>query len=301
MNKKIANMMCLLVAIIWGGGFIATSSCLETFQPFTVLTIRFLGASFVCWIMVYIKKVPIKKSVIKKSIWSGFFLYLAFAFQTFGLSMTETGMNAFLTAVNVVLVPFLTWFMMKKRPEGIQWIASIICLIGIGCLSLSSGTFRFRLGDLLSLICALMFALQIIFTERATEKANPLIVNAVQMSVAAIMAVPMSLLFDTWPSFISIKAVGSAAYMIVFATWLAYQLQTWAQKYTDASTASVLLCTECLFANIFGFFIFHEVKTTIMILGGVLIFISVLLVEGESFFNLSKLKKKSKISIKEMG
>ena len=293
--------MCLLVAMVWGGGFIATSAALNTFDPFTVLMIRFVGAAAVCWIIVAVQKKHISWEVVKRSIWSGVFLYLAFAFQTFGLDLTETGMNAFLTAVNVVLVPYLTWMLTKKKPKAIQLVASMICFIGIGCLSLSSGSFRFRFGDVLSLICAFMFAAQIIATEHATVDADPMVVNAVQMSVAAVLAVPFALIFESWPTVITLEALGSVSYMIFIATWLAYQLQTTAQKYTDASSASVLLCTECLFANIFGYFLLHETKTPIMIIGGILIFISVLLVESEGFFGLSKMKKNSKIFDREMG
>lgn len=301
MNKNIANAMCLLVAMVWGGGFIATSAALQTFEPFTVLMIRFVGAAIVCWLIVLVQKKKVESQVVKRSVWSGIFLYLAFAFQTFGLDLTETGMNAFLTAVNVVLVPYIMWMLTHQRPKAIQFIASMICFVGIGCLSLSSGSFQFRFGDVLSLICAFLFAAQIIATDRATQGADPMVVNAIQMSVAAVLAIPFALLFDTWPSHISMQAVGSVTYMILIATWLAYQLQTTAQKYTDASSASVLLCTECLFANIFGYFLLHEAKTPIMIVGGILIFISVLLVESEDFFGLSKNKKNSRIFDREMG
>lgn len=302
MSKNAANALCLVVAMVWGGGFIATSAALQTFSPFTVLMIRFLGAALVCWLIVLFQKKKIDREVIKRSIWSGIFLYLAFAFQTFGLDLTETGMNAFLTAINVVLVPYLMWMLTKEKPKTIQFIASMICFVGIGCLSLSSGTFRFRFGDVLSLICAFMFAAQIIATQYATQNnADPMVVNAIQMSVAALLSIPFALGFDTWPAHISLEAIGSVSYMILIATWLAYQLQTTAQKYTDASSASVLLCTECLFANIFGYFLLHEQKTPIMIVGGILIFISVLLVESEGFLRLSKKKKNSRIFDREMG
>lgn len=81
--------------------------------------------------------------------------------------------------------------------------------------------------------------------------------------------------------------------MICIATWLAFQLQTLAQKYTDSSSASLLLCTESLFANIFGYFLLHEEKTLTMVFGGLLIFISVILVESSDHIKpvLAKLKR----------
>lgn len=284
MKKQTANLICILVAAIWGGGFLATASALETFEPFTVLMIRFLGAAFVCWIVVFIQKKKVNKSAILRGSISGVFLYLAFAFQTFGLDMTNTGQNAFLTAVNVVLVPYIGWILFKKKPLKIQVFASFVCLAGIGCLSLSSGTFSFSLGDTLSLTCALFFAFHIVSLEFSTKNNDAMVINAIQMSVAAIISIPFALSLETMPSIISSQAILSCLYMICIATWLAFQLQTTAQKYTDASSASLLLCTESLFANVFGYFLLHEQKTPIMIFGGLLIFLSVILVESSSIF-----------------
>lgn len=215
-------------------------------------------------------------------------MYLAFAFQTFGLTMTNTGQNAFLTAVNVVLVPYIVWLLWKKKPSKRQLGASVICLVGIACLSLSKGYFQFSFGDCLSLICALFFACHIISLEYATENSNSIAINAVQMSVAALLSIPFALSLETIPQNISMHAYMSCGYMIVVATFLAFQLQTLAQKYTDASSASVLLCTESLFANVFGFLLLHETKSPIMILGGLLIFFSVILTEYSGQFVLSK-------------
>lgn len=284
MSKKRANALCLIVAAIWGGGFIATDAALDTFDPFTVLMIRFAGAALVCWIVCFIKKVKITKDTWKRAIVSGILLYLAFAFQTFGLDLTNTGNNAFLTAVNVVLVPYISWGLFHKKPLKIQVMASFICLVGIGCLSFSTGKFSFSFGDLLSLICAFFFACHIISLEYATEKEDSRAVNAIQMTIAAILSVPFALGLESWPQYVSSVGWMSCLYMIVIATWLAFQLQTLAQKYTDASSVSVLLCTESLFANVFGYFILHEEKTSIMILGGLLIFFSVVLEESGDFF-----------------
>ncbi|SUO03748.1 EamA-like transporter family [Faecalicoccus pleomorphus] len=292
MSRKNASAICILVAAIWGGGFIATDAALATFDPFTVLLIRFLGASLVCWLIVGIQKIRITKAGVLKGSLSGIFLYLAFAFQTFGLDMTNTGQNAFLTAVNVVMVPYIAWLIFKKRPQFMQVFASLICLIGIGCLSLSKGQFHFSFGDGLSLMCAFFFACHFISLEYSTKGQDVRLINAVQMSVAAIVSIPGALCLETVPSHISLMAVFSCLYMILIATWLAFQLQTLAQKYIDSSSASVLLCTESLFANVFGFVLLHEEKTWIMILGGLLIFLSVILVEGESLFDKNRIFKR---------
>lgn len=295
MSKQKANLVCLLVAAIWGGGFIATDAALQTFDPFTVLMIRFIGASIVSILVCVTSRVKISKEALVRGSISGVLMYLAFAFQTFGLFLTNTGQNAFLTAVNVVLVPYIVWLLWKKKPSNRQLAASIVCLAGIACLSLYKGYFSFSFGDCLSLTCALFFACHIISLEYATKNSNSVAINAVQMSVAALLSIPLALGLETIPKNITMHAYLSCGYMILIATYLAFQLQTLAQKYTDASSASVLLCTESLFANVFGFLLLHEAKSPIMILGGLLIFLSVILTEYSGQFVLSKPQKDSKI------
>ena len=177
-----------------------------------------------------------------------------------------------------------------------QLLASMVCLAGIACLSLSKGYFLFSFGDCLSLTCALFFACHIISLEYATKNSNSIAINAVQMSIAALLSIPLALGLETIPETITMHAYLSCGYMILIATYLAFQLQTLAQKYTDASSASVLLCTESLFANLFGFVLLHEAKSPIMILGGLLIFLSVILTEYSGQFILSKPQKDSRIN-----
>ena len=86
MSKQTANLICLLVAAIWGGGFLATAGALEAFDPFSVFgTIRFIGAAIVSWIVIKSKEIKGNKGSfdLEVSI-SGVLMYLAFAFQTFG-------------------------------------------------------------------------------------------------------------------------------------------------------------------------------------------------------------------------
>lgn len=259
MSQRTANFLCLLVSLIWGGGFLATDLALDTFDPCTMLAIRFTGAAAVCWIPCFFVKDKISRALIGKGILSGTLLYLAFAFQTIGLFLTETGMNAFLTAVNVVLVPYIAWLFLKQKPSLKAVAGSLLCLAGIGCLSLSSGSFQFRLGDVFSLLCAVFFAGQIVALS-GVHNENPWLMNAIQLTTAAVLSVPVALLFGTWPSVISSGAVLSCLYSIFMATFVCYLLQTWAQKYTSCSTASVLLCTESLWANLLGWLILHEKK-----------------------------------------
>lgn len=300
MKSKTANLLCILTAMIWGGGFIATDIALETFSPLTLLAIRFVFAALLSWAVLAFMKVRVTREVIRKGTLSGALLYIAFAFQTFGLDMTETGMNAFLTAVNVILVPYIAWMFLKQKPKKITLYASLLCLVGIGFLSLGDGGIAFRFGDVLSLLCAVFFAAQIVALAGVKDE-NPMVMNAVQLTAAAVLSIPLAVCVGGWPEHIPASAIYSCGYSIVFATFICYMLQTVAQKYTDPAAASVLLCTESLWANIFGFVFLHEPKTWSMIFGGVLIFFAILLLEGSSLFTGRKAQPETTVQTDSAG
>ena len=294
MNKRTANLLCILIGIIWGGGFIATDAALDTFTPLQMLLVRFGGAALLAWIPVWLHKDRITKEALKTGTVSGIFLYAAFALQTFGITMTDPGMNAFLTSVNVVIVPFLAWAVWKQKPDGIVLLAALVCTLGIAFLSFSSGTFAFGWGDILSLGCSFFFAAQIVSLGRS-ESISIWILNAVQLSVAALLAIPFGLP-GQWPTAFSSSAVVSILYTIFLSTFLCYLLQTTAQKYTSCAAASILMGTESLWANVFSFLILHNVPSPAMITGGLLIFAAILLVEGRPYIEekiLPVLRRKS--------
>ena len=107
----------VLVTIIWGGGFIATAAALETFNPFYVLMIRFVGSALLSVAVAARAIREIKASTIRKGLIAGIFLFLAFAFQTFGLQGSTASTNAFLTSTNVIFVPYIIWLIFRRRPS----------------------------------------------------------------------------------------------------------------------------------------------------------------------------------------
>lgn len=279
MKKMYANLMLVFVTIIWGGGFIATAGALDSITPFYVMMIRFVGASILPVLISFSKLRQLSKKDIQHGIIAGVFLFLAFAFQTFGLQYSTPSKNAFLTATNVVFVPYLLWLLWKRKPNRKEIIASIACLLGIALLTLKKEAMMLTAGDLLSLICALFFALHIIALERYSAHIDAIAMTAMQMVTAGILSTICALCFETPPASWNASAIGNIAYLIFVSTLLAYLIQTYAQKFTTANTASLILSMEALFASIFSFFILHEVMSFQMIIGAVLIFASILYIE----------------------
>ena len=135
------------------------------------------------------------------------------------------------------------------------------------------------IGDMLSLVCALFFALHIIALERYSAHVDTVCMTALQMITAGVISTVCALTLEQPPASFDWHAAGNVAYLIFVSTLLAYLLQTFAQKYTTANSASLILSMEALFASIFSFLLLGEVMSLPMILGACLIFSSILYIE----------------------
>ena len=279
MKKCYANMLLVFVTVIWGGGFLATDGALNALSPFYIMMIRFVGAAIFPVLFCFKKLIHISKREVAQGLLAGLFLFLAFAFQTFGLKYSTPSKNAFLTATNVVFVPYLLWMLWKRKPHKKEVLASVTCLIGIAMLTLRLDSLIISVGDGLSLICALFFALHIITLERFGSNMDAIVLTSLQMICAGVLSTICALLFETPPMQVDSSAIGNIIYLIFISTLLAYLIQTYAQKFTTANTASLILSMEALFASIFSYIFLHEIMTPMMLLGACMIFGSVIYIE----------------------
>lgn len=284
-DKKViaADLSLLLVAFFWGGGFVAVKDAISSITPFYMLAIRFgvsgLLISMFCW-----KKLKdIKKEDIKTGIFIGVFLFLAFSAQTIGAMYTTAGKQAFLTGVNVVIVPFLGWIFYRDRLDIYSVIASILCFVGIGFLTLKNGS-SINIGDILTLICAVLFAAHITLVGHHAKQIDTIVLTITQMLTTSVLALLCALIFEPFPKAIPSNAYSSMAYMIVFSTMLGFSIQTIAQKYTTASHASLILCLESVFGSILAVIFLGDIFTPNMIVGCILILIGIIIAETKLEF-----------------
>jgi len=177
------------------------------------------------------------------------------------------------------MVPYLLWLYMRKKPNQKEVLASIVCVIGIAFLTLKPDAVGLNIGDMLSIICAFFFATHMIVLERYSRHCDAIVMTALQMLGAGILSTICALLFETPPAQFELSAVGNLAYLIFISTLLAYLLQTFAQRFTTANSASLILSMEALFATLFSFLFLHEELTLYMIFGAALIFCSVIYIE----------------------
>jgi drug/metabolite transporter (DMT)-like permease len=287
MRKHVGEIALTIVAIIWGSGFVASAVSLEHFTPYQILAIRFL-VGVLLLILVFFKKLKmIKKSTIIKGSIIGFFLYLAFALQTVGLQYTTPSKNAFLTAVNVVIVPFIAFFIYKRKMDKFELFGSLLAITGVGIISLKL-TSEVNLGDLLTLFCAVGFAFHIFYTAQFVKNEDPILLTIIQMATAAILGL-IVVIFKGETSFsMNVEGVSNVLYLGVFSTTIAFLLQTFAQKYTTETNAAIILSTEALWGMVFSIILLSEVITIKMIMGAILILIAIII--SETKFNFFKKK-----------
>lgn len=287
-NKKIkmfANISLLICAMIWGIGFVATDIALkEGIKPYYTMTIRFTLA-FVLLAIVFFKKMKtLTKKDLKAGLIIGIAFFLAFALQTVGLQFTTPGKQSFLTGLYVVIVPFLYWGIAKKAPDKFQFIATGLCLLGTALLTLDNGL-SITKGDMLTLACAVFFALHIVLVSHYTEECDPVVLTILQMAVASVLSFGCALFTgEPMPTNISTTGWMAVVYLGVVSTLIAYMIQNIALKYTSSTEGAIILCLETVFGSVFSAILLKEHFTPKMVLGCAIIFIALVTAETKLSF-----------------
>ena len=291
MKKWLAIGGLILVTVIWGGGFVASDIALESMKPFQIMMVRFLLASVLMGMISLGQKNREEKSVdrigaIRAGILMGIALFVGFSLQIIGLQYTTPSKNAFLTALNVVIVPFIAFIILKKKIGAKGILGAILSVVGVALLSLN-GNLTLGLGDALTLICAVGFAFQIFFTSEFVKKYPVSVLNMVQMITAFVLSAVSLVFFGETDFQVTTQGWLSVLYLGVISTTLCYLLQTACQRYVDETKAAIVLSMESVFGTIFSIIILHEVITLRMVIGCVIILTAVIIsnlsdTEGEA-------------------
>lgn len=287
----LGDAILLSVALIWGMGFVAVKIGLNSgIEPFFLLFSRFTIAGILILPFIAKKIIHMSKKTFFTGILLGIFLCAGFAFQTFGLQYTTTSKNAFLTGVNVIIVPFITYLFTRKRLSPSAIVAAALTLIGIGFLTLDDAL-SINIGDILTLICAIMFAFHISITSIVAKNESAVVLVFLQMWTAAIISFILSLfLHEAWE--LEINSAIAVVYLGAFSTLLAFLLQTIGQRYAHATKAAILLSLESLFGAVFAILIFGDALTIKTFIGAVIIFIGIYISEmGFPHFILQRMIK----------
>lgn len=293
MNKIRQNVFPILAAIIWGLAFSAQSDCAEKgMEPFTFNMLRALIATVVLFFVAIIFSKGFKniktqlsdktylKDLLLGGLCCGTALFLASNLQQAAFSSeTESGKVGFITVFYLMLVPIFGLFIKRKAPLNV-WISVVIALIGMYFLCVESGTaFNVNIHDFYAFLCAIMFAIQILFIDHFANKVNGVHLSFMQFLFVTIFSCAGMLIFETPSISVTVDCFWQVAYVGVFSSGVAYTLQILAQKGSNPTVVSILLSLESVFAVIFGAIILHEVMSLREYIGCGIMFVAVILAQ----------------------
>ena len=288
MNKRstqvFASLGLLLTAAVWGFAFVVVKDSLDYVGSVYMVAIRFSIAAIGLAIIFCkrLKKID-KKHLLMGGV-TGLFLFLAYLVQTIGCSYTTAGKNAFLTTIYVILIPLISWPLYKKRPHWHVFVAAGLSLTGIGLLALGGDDISgINIGDILTLLCGLFFALHILWTEKCNkEGCDTIIITMLQFAFAAFFGWILAPFMNGAFPIVAIqtpKVVLSMLYLGLFSSMICFSLQNIGLKYVQSSLASLFLSFESVFGVLFSTIFLHETLTLKMAVGCVLIFSAIVIAE----------------------
>ncbi|WP_348519373.1 DMT family transporter [Bifidobacterium sp. ESL0784] len=279
---NLARIMLLCCAALWGGSYLVAKVAMSAITPQWLMAMRTGGACLIMFLL-FRKTIlrALNKSILIPALVIGVTYWGTMVLQTKGLLTIDPGRSAFLTASYCVLTPFAAWFATKNRPHNINIIAGVICLIGVGFVSLKPGGLSLSLssGDWLTIGCAVVFSFNLTYLGVYSKKFNAIAVTFVQFAVAFVLFLVGALLTEPLPnaSWVEPKIIVSFLYLFIGATTLAQLMQNIGLAHVSASSASVVMCTESLFSELFSILFWGSMLTLSTLVGFALIFIAVLM------------------------
>lgn len=290
--KKLSKPMILVATIIWGSTFFILKDTLDSVDLQFLLAFRFTLAAVILALVFWKNWRGMDRSCWWRGAVMGLFLYAAYTVQNYGLMHTTPGKNAFFTAIYCVLVPFLSWAVSGQRPDRFNVLAAVLCVVGIGFVSWDGG-FSLGFGDCLTLISGLLYAFHITVTSKFAQGRDVFLLTVIQFITVAVCCWIGTVITGGFPADgLSGRAWAVLLYLGIAATTLALLFQNVGQKYTDPSSAAVLLSLEAPFGVAFSVIFTEERPSPVMYIGFALIFIAILCSETKFSF----LKKKTGVS-----
>lgn len=295
MNKTKNTFLLFLTAFIWGVAFVAQSVGMDYVGPWTFNASRFIiGAVFLIPCIAFLDGLKKKeaassgisseesapkdtKTLLIGGLCCGIAIAVASTLQQYGISMTTVGKAGFITALYIVIVPILGIFL-KKKPRLIIWVSVVLALAGLYFLCMTD-SLSFSKGDTMVLLCALVFSLHILIIDYFSPKVDGVRMSCIQFFVASIICGIPALILEH-PQFSSLVAAWAPIlYAGILSCGVAYTLQIVAQKNYDPTIASLILSLESVFSVLAGWVILHQALSPREILGCVLVFIAIILVQ----------------------
>ena len=278
----------LLTTMIWGGSFVVLKDTLSALPPSWLLAIRFLLAGLITTLVFWRSLCDnLDGSHLLAGAIIGVTGGAAYLVQNIGLVSTTPAKNAFLTATYCAMVPFVYWAVGRGRPHWNNLAAAVLCVCGTFLVTLGGaaggfGSLSMGQGDVLSLVGAFFFAVNIVAISVFAPAHDALTLSVVQLYVFGLFSAAAALVLGepvpTAATFTP-EVVAKLAYVILLATVFAIIMQNTAQAHVESAQAALLMSFESVFGGVFSIIFYHEQVTVPMLMGFGLIFAAILVSE----------------------
>ena len=296
-KQQRADWLLVLVTAFWGSTYYLTDQCLLEMTPMCLNATRFMVAFAVLGAIFCKNLIKINRITLKYALIIGVFLTGTYVFYNYGITRTSLTNASFVCALPAVFTPLLDFIIRRRLPGKKVSVCLVICVVGLALMTLNE-RFRPALGDVFCTCTALCYSFDLLMTEKAvaTEGVDPLALGVAELGVVGVLTTVMSLLIERPPMMPQSPRVWAfALFLGVFCTGVAFVIQTAQQKYTTATHVGLIFTLEPVFSSLVAFFIAHEVLSLRGYIGGMLMLLSLVLMEVD----ISTLGKKESISQKK--
>ena len=275
-SRQVATLVLVGITAIWGSTFFLIRDLVVELPPTDFLAVRFTIAAVAMAAVFWRQMRALDRREIKVGTGLGLLYAVAQILQTIGLAHTDASRSGFITGTYVVLTPILTAILLRERIPRSTWVAVLMATAGLATMSLTG--FGFGLGESVTLLAAVFYALHIIGLGRHSSASAATGLSCVQMIVIAVVS-----LMAAAPRGISLPhgtgAWAAVLYMALMAGAVAIWAQTWAQSHLPATRAAIVMTLEPVFAAAFAVTLGGESMTARMLLGGALVLAAMYTVE----------------------
>ena len=304
-KKTLGLAAVVLTTIIWGGGFLGIQIALRAGMSSGVMvTIRFGLAAILAGIVFRKKLRGMTGRDLKNGAIAGVVMILAFYSQTLGGAYTTAANNGFITQLDAVVVPFVAWMLTGRRPRWNTIPAALLCVAGVFALTYWNAGASFSRGDLLTLVCAVLFGVHMAFLGKAAAETPFEKLLFLQLATAFVCTLPL-FFFRELPTLAATDwkaAILPVLYLGVLATFVCFLLQTWAMKHVGSGTVAILTAAEGVWCALFSVLIGFDRFSWGLVVGGLTIVAAATLAEWRpGMFARKKEKEPQGETVDESG
>jgi drug/metabolite transporter (DMT)-like permease len=297
-----ADFNLLLVAFVWGTTFVIVQKAIAFLEPYSFNTVRFfIAAILLLFIIYFFKRSSFRefknKNLLKSGTILGFWLFLGYGFQTVGLLYTTSSKAGFITGLSVVLVPLFSYVLLKQKLNWQIGFSSLLAVAGLYLLTIHN-SFSLNIGDGYVLLCAVSFALHIVFTGKFAKSFNALCLTVLQLFTVSFLSFITAFFTEQWQEIFAVnmllqsEVITALLITSLFATALAFLAQTYFQSFTTPARVALIFAMEPVFAAITAFIVLNERLGSKALIGCILILFGMIL--SELKYSDFTFKKKTK-------